>query len=112
LSPAISEEDRTLLVEAEVPNEHNRLRPGAFAEAEIITNAEQRAIFVPASSIVSFAGVEKVMTVQDGVSVEKRVQTGRRLGDRVEIIEGLRAEESVVAEPGNLSSGEPVTIRR
>jgi RND family efflux transporter MFP subunit len=112
LSPAISEEDRTLLVEAEVPNEHNRLRPGAFAEAEIITNAEQRAIFVPASSIVSFAGVEKVMTVQDGVSVEKRVQTGRRLGDRVEIIEGLRAEEPVVAEPGNLSSGEPVTIRR
>jgi len=110
LSPAISEEDRTLLVEAEVPNEHGQLRPGAFAEAEIVTQAGERAVFVPASSIVTFAGIEKVMTVRDGLSVEKRVQTGRRLGERVEIIEGLKPEELVVVEPGNLVGGQTVTL--
>jgi RND family efflux transporter MFP subunit len=110
LSPAISEEDRTLLVEAEVPNEHGRLRPGAFAEAEIVTESGRQAVFVPASSIVAFAGTEKVMTVRDGLSVEIRVQTGRRLGDRVEIVDGLRPEELVVVEPGNLVGGEPVTV--
>jgi multidrug efflux pump subunit AcrA (membrane-fusion protein) len=57
LSPAINDEDRTLLVEAEVPNEHGRLRPGAFAEAEIITESEDRAVFVPIASVVTFAGV-------------------------------------------------------
>jgi multidrug efflux pump subunit AcrA (membrane-fusion protein) len=112
LSPAISEEDRTLLVEAEVPNEHGRLRPGAFAEAEIVTEEGARAVFVPASAIVTFAGIERVLTVQDGQSVEKRVQTGRRIGDRVEIIEGLRPEELVVVEPGNLVGGQPVTVSR
>jgi RND family efflux transporter MFP subunit len=110
LSPAISEEDRTLMVEAEVPNEHGQLRPGAFAEAEIVTETEERAVFVPVSSIVAFAGIEKVMTVRDGLSVEKRVQTGRRLGDRVEIVEGLKPEELVVVEPGNLVGGQPVTV--
>jgi RND family efflux transporter MFP subunit len=110
LSPAISEEDRTLLIEAEVPNEHGQLRPGAFAEAEIVTTTEDQAIFVPASSIVTFAGIEKVMTVRDGLSVETRVQTGRRIGDRVEIIEGLKPDELVVVEPGNLVGGEPVTV--
>jgi RND family efflux transporter MFP subunit len=110
LSPAINEEDRTLLVEAEVPNEHGRLRPGAFAEAEIITESEDRAVFVPVASIVTFAGVERVMTVHDGLSVEKRVQTGRRFGDRVEIVEGLRPDELVVVEPGNLIGGQPVTV--
>jgi RND family efflux transporter MFP subunit len=110
LSPAISEEDRTLLVEAEVPNEHGQLRPGAFAEAEIVTAAEEQAIFVPASSIVTFAGIEKVMTVRDGLSVETRVQTGRRIEDRVEIIQGLKPEELVVVEPGNLVGGQPVTV--
>jgi membrane fusion protein, multidrug efflux system len=110
LSPAISEEDRTLLVEAEVPNEHAELRPGAFAEAEIITQAEEQAVFVPVSSIVTFAGIEKVMTVRDGLSLEKRVQTGRRIGDRVEIVEGLQSEELVVVEPGNLVGGQPVTV--
>jgi RND family efflux transporter MFP subunit len=110
LSPAINEEDRTLLVEAEVPNEHGRLRPGAFAEAEIVIDAEEPAVFVPATSIVAFAGVEKVIVVQNGQSVEKRVQTGRRFGDRIEIVGGLSAEELVVVEPGNLVSGQPVTV--
>jgi RND family efflux transporter MFP subunit len=110
LSPAINEEDRTLSVEAEVPNEDGQLRPGAFAEAEIMTSAEERTVFVPILSIVTFAGIEKIMTVQDGKSVEKRVQTGRRDGDRVEIVKGLEAAELVVVEPGNLVGGQPVTI--
>jgi RND family efflux transporter MFP subunit len=110
LSPAINEDDRTLLVEAEVPNEHGQLRPGTFAEAEIVTAAEERAIFVPAASVVTFAGIEKVMTVRDGVSVETRVQTGRRIEDRVEIVSGLKSEELVVVEPGNLVGGQPVTV--
>jgi RND family efflux transporter MFP subunit len=111
LSPAISEEDRTLLVEAEVPNEDGQLRPGAFAEAEIVTSAGEQTIFVPASAIVTFAGIEKVMTVRDGLSVETRVQTGRRLEDRVEILGGLKPDELVVVEPGNLVGGQAVTVK-
>lgn len=110
LSPAINEEDRTLLIEAEVPNEDGRLRPGAFAEAEIVIDPGEPAVFVPVSAIVTFAGLEKVLTVQDGMSVEKRVQTGRRFGDRVEIVSGLEPDEQVVAEPGNLVAGQPVTV--
>jgi len=36
ISPAISEQSRTLLVEAEVNNEDAALRPGAFAKADIV----------------------------------------------------------------------------
>jgi multidrug efflux pump subunit AcrA (membrane-fusion protein) len=42
--------------------------------------------------------------------VEKRIRTGRRVGDRVEIIEGVTPGEPVVVEPGNLTGGQPVTI--
>jgi multidrug efflux pump subunit AcrA (membrane-fusion protein) len=51
-----------------------------------------------------------VMTVEDGLSIEKRVETGRRLGEQVEIVEGLKPEELVVVEPGNLVGGQPVTV--
>jgi multidrug efflux pump subunit AcrA (membrane-fusion protein) len=95
-----------------VPNEHGQLRPGTFAEAEIITKAEERAAFVPASAIITFAGIEKVITVEAGVSVEKRVQTGRRDGNRVEIVAGLKPDDVVVVEPGNLVGGQPVTVSR
>jgi RND family efflux transporter MFP subunit len=112
LSPSIQEQNRTLVVEAEVPNRGRRLRPGSFARAEIVVEADRAAVLVPAAAIVTFAGVEKVFGVKDGVAVEKRIRSGRRAGDRVEVLEGLAAGEPIVAEPGNLAGGLPVTIIR
>ncbi len=110
LAPAIDETNRTLLVEAEVPNERGRLRAGAFARAEIVTEADVPTVLVPSTAVVSFAGVEKVLTVRDGKAVELPVRTGRREGDLVEIADGIKAGEPVVVEPGSLVGGQPVTV--
>ena len=111
ISPAISEQNRTLLVEAEVPNEGTALRPGAFAKAHIVLAGDLRVVTVPAAAIVTFAGVEKVLTVDKGRAVEVRVTTGRRLGDRVEIVTGIAAGTPVVGQPGNLTGGQPVAVQ-
>ncbi len=111
-SPVIQEQSRTLTVEAEVANLEARLRPGTFARAEIVVEAAHSAVLVPASALVTFAGIEKVLGVDGERAVEKRVRTGRRVGDRVEILEGLAAGEPVVVEPGNLTGGQPVTVIR
>ena len=110
LSPAIQEQNRTLAIEAEIPNEKGLLRPGSFARASIVTQAAQPVVMVPASAIVSFAGIDKIIGVKDGKSVERRVQLGRREGGRVEIVAGLAAGEQVVAEPGNLTGGQAVAV--
>lgn len=110
LSPIVQEQNRTLLVEAEVPNERGFLRPGSFARAEIMTEVSQSVLTVPASAIIVFAGVEKVLVVREGRTAEVRVTTGRRLGEDVEIVEGLKRGEAVVARPGNLVGGQPVTV--
>lgn len=112
LSPSIQEQNRTLNVEAEVANRHGRLRPGSFARAEIVVEADRTAVTVPASSVVTFAGLEKVFGVKDGKAIEKRIRTGRRSGDRVEILEGVAAGEPVVTDPGSLVGGMPVTVIR
>lgn len=111
LSPSIQEQNRTLTVEAEVPNQSGVIRPGSFARAEIVIAANQPAVFVPPSAIVIFAGIEKVLTVREGKVQERRVVTGRREKDRVEIVEGLKSGEPVVIEPGNLVGGQPVTVK-
>ena len=108
LSPIVQEQNRTLMVEAEVPNERAFLRPGAFARVEILTEVSQPVITVPASAIIVFAGVEKVLVVRQGKTAEVRVTTGRRLGEDVEIVDGLKRGEDVVLVPGNLVGGQPV----
>jgi RND family efflux transporter MFP subunit len=111
LSPSIQEQNRTLAVEAEVPNQAGAIRPGSFARAEIVIAANQPAILVPTSAIVVFAGIEKVITVREGKAEERRVVTGRREQDRVEIVEGLKPGESVVVSPGTLVSGQRVVVK-
>ncbi|HEY7437276.1 MAG TPA: efflux RND transporter periplasmic adaptor subunit [Methylomirabilota bacterium] len=109
LAPAISEENRSLLIEAEIPNEQGRLRPGAFARGEIIVQPDRRLVTVPADALVTFAGTERVLVVEGGRAVEKRVTVGRRAGERIEILAGLSAGEAVIVRPGAIAPGQPVT---
>jgi RND family efflux transporter MFP subunit len=110
LSPAISENNRTLLIEAEVPNKEGRLRPGSFAKGDIIVEAGEQIVTVPRDAIITFAGIDKVLSVEEGQAVEKRVRTGRRIGDQIEIVEGVAAGYQVIVDPGNLVAGQPVKV--
>ena len=109
LSPSISEASRVLIVEADVAN-NGRLRPGAFARAEIVTSNASRALTVPTEAIVTFAGIEKVITVKDGKAVEKTVTSGRKTTEWTEILNGVSVGEQVVLSPGNIQSGQAVNI--
>ena len=105
IGAAILETNRTLPVEAVVPNPNDLLRPGQFATADIVMSENDRALVVPRDAIVTFAGIQKVLTVVDGRAREQRIRTGRRDGARVEVIEGLRNGDLVIIEPGDLVDG-------
>jgi len=109
LSPVIAEQNRMLLVEADVRN-NGKLRPGSFAHAEIVTNDAKMAVTVPNNAIVTFAGIEKVITVQNGKAVEKPITTGRRNAEFTEIVAGISVGENVIVDPGNLQSGQAVEV--
>ncbi len=111
LSPVITQQSRMLLVEADVQND-GRLRPGSFAKAEIVTNDAKMAVTVPNKSIVTFAGIEKVIVVQNGKALEKPVTTGRRNGEWTEIVAGVNVGDEVIVDPGNLQSGMAVEVVR
>jgi RND family efflux transporter MFP subunit len=110
VSPAIDEQSRSLRIEAEVANQTGAIRPGSFATADIVIASSAPAVVVPATAIVSFAGVEKVLTVAEGKVVERRVELGRREGGAVEVLKGLAAGERIIVEPGNLVDGELVKV--
>lgn len=109
LSPAFQEQSRTLIIEAEVDNQQGRLRPGSFAKAEIHTTATSDVVMVPAEAVVTFAGIQKVFLAKDGKALEKTVVVGRRENDWV-VVDGLEAGAPVVLSPGNLVSGQRVSI--
>src|SRR5256712_6090108 len=54
LSPTIGEQNRVLVVEADVPN-NGSLRPGAFVRAEIVTNQTNTAVTGPKQALNYFS---------------------------------------------------------
>jgi RND family efflux transporter MFP subunit len=106
LSPAIEAQNRSLLVEGEIPNPDNVLRAGSFVEGQITVNPDARGIALPLQAVLTYAGVERVFVVQNGAAAERLVKTGRRLpGDRIEIVRGLRPGEAVVTEGNDRVAG-------
>ena len=105
LSPAISEQNRMLLVEAEVTN-NGRLRPGSFVRVDIITDPQGLAVTVPPNAILTFAGIEKVLLIKDGKALERPVTTGQKNQKWVEILSGVTPGEQVVLDPEGLQSGQ------
>jgi RND family efflux transporter MFP subunit len=111
VNPQVDMASRTFQVEAVVPNDRGLLRPGSFATGSIVTHVEDQVTFAPRGAIVSFAGVTRLFTVEDGKAVEVRIEPGVRQGEMVEIAGGLRGESDVVlTNADKLASGTPVVI--
>jgi RND family efflux transporter MFP subunit len=110
LSPELEARSRTLWVEAEFENADGALRPGSFAAAAIVLDADSRALVVPLAALVRFAGIDRVFVVADGHALERRVTIGRTDAERAEVQEGLRAGETVVVSPGSLRAGAAVRL--
>ena len=108
LSPTITERTRVLQMEADIPNPRAGLRAGSFARATIVTDTTASSLSVPKEALITFAGIEKVMVVEQGKTKEKPVTTGRRTGQWVEVLSGVKAGDEVVLNPVNLRSGQAV----
>ncbi len=97
LYPSVAEQTRTLKIRLELENPRGRLRPGMYA-AVTLAGSSSTALVVPADAVVD-SGTEQVVfvTAGDGYFEPRAVRTGRRLGEGVEIVEGLDEGEVVAA---------------
>jgi len=109
LAPTLNEASRMLRVEADVPV-RGSLRPGLFARAEVIVDANEEGLSVPADALIVFSGIEKVVVVREGKAREINVRTGRRGSGWVEILSGIGPGDAVVSDPAGLHTGQPVNV--
>jgi membrane fusion protein, multidrug efflux system len=114
INPSVDSSSRTFQVETLVPNERGLLRPGGFAKASIIIDAEARAAVVPLDSIVRFAGVTKLFIVENSLARSiSDIKTGYEGRGWIEVASKLLPETATVVTTGQtqLADGTHVVIR-
>ena len=108
ISPALDMSSRSLSYEALIDNSTNALTTGLFAEARIVIDEDSTAIVIPQTSLIEFAGAEKVWKIVDGESQEQEVLTGERRPEGIEVLQGLKTGDLILL---NAALGRPAKIK-
>ena len=95
ISPAVSAATRAFAFEALVPNRDATLKPGTFARVTVRTNKNDRVLTLPYAALQYRYGVNRVFVVDNGRLVAHELRVGERIGDRIEIVSGVKAGDPI-----------------
>ena len=107
VNPEVDVATRNVRVRATFPNDDGRLRPGMFANVEVVSGEKRTTLVIPATSVLyapygdSVYAIEQKKDEKGGavstVARQKFVRLGERRGDFVAVVSGLSAGEAVVS---------------
>ena len=107
IEPQISADTRTMSIQATMPNPDNALLPGMFVNAAVVLPPQPDMIVLPETAVdYTLYGDSVYVIHEDGKdtkggpilkAVRTPVKTGARWGNKVAILDGLKAGDRVVA---------------
>jgi membrane fusion protein (multidrug efflux system) len=96
VEPQVNESSRTISAKAKYPNTDKQLSSGAFVEVSYQIESFDNSITIPNQAIVPELEGKKVFLVKNGKVISKRVTTGIRRADQIQVIEGLQKGDTIV----------------
>ena len=98
IAPEVDERNRHFKIDLRVPNDGRTLLSGMYATARIVEATVPNAILIPKEAVATRDGKRIVQKVQgDSVSIVEVVE-GLSDGARVQIVKGLAAGDTVLAD--------------
>ena len=93
--PYVDDKTRTNKVRLQLANRGGRVKPGMYAQVEL-TSRGRSGLVVPANAVLD-SGTEQVVFLAqgDGLFHPQQVKIGRRVGESIEILDGLKEGDQV-----------------
>jgi RND family efflux transporter MFP subunit len=93
--PFVEEDTRTVKVRFQFANSRGRLKPGMYANVEL-QSGDGMSMTIPANAVLD-SGTQQVVFVAQGEGrfTPRTVKVGRRVAERVQILDGLKEGEQV-----------------
>ena len=110
--PTIDQTTHTFPVEVTITNSEQKVRPGMFARATV-NFGNQTHVVVPDEALVKQigAGDRYVYVYKDGKVSYNKVELGKHLNDKYEILSGVQSgDDVVIAGQSRLANGKEVEV--
>jgi len=101
INPGVDADTRSAKVRIQASNDGGRLKSGMFAQGEILTGVEARAIIIPAPAVYRddrSAKTSYVFVVENGKAARREVRIGRERDSNLEIVAGLKPGDALISE--------------
>jgi len=99
IGSVVEGETRVVPVKAELNNSNGQLKPGMFAQLEVLTNQTSKDILVIPSSAIVQANGKQLVYIQNGNSYQTtEITLGQTSGDLVEVKSGLFEGDLIVTQ--------------
>jgi RND family efflux transporter MFP subunit len=99
---ALDPASRTLLVEIQVPNPDGKLMPGTYSQVDLNLPRKDPPLLIPSDTlVVRPAGTQVALVNADSKVHFQPITVGRDLGDRIEVLSGLKAGQRVIVNPND-----------
>ena len=95
ISPAVTTQTRTFAFEALAPNPEALLKPGTFARVRLETSLVEQVRTIPYAAMQYRYGVYRAFIVEGDRLEARELKTGDRVGDRMEILDGVNSGDRV-----------------
>jgi HlyD family secretion protein len=95
ISPAVNTQTRTFAFEGLAPNPEGTLKPGTFARVRLETSLVEQVMTIPYAAMQYRYGVYRAFRVDGDRLAARELKTGDRIGDRMEILDGLSRGDRV-----------------
>lgn len=106
ISPAVNTATRAFAFEAQVPNADGALKPGTFARIHLKTSLVEPVLTIPYNAMQYRYGVYRAFVLADDHLAMHELKTGDRMGDRMEILDGIALGDRVaLTDVDNLADG-------
>jgi membrane fusion protein (multidrug efflux system) len=116
INPEVESENRSVMVQLKIANPRGELRSGMYAEGEIITGKELRALVIPRDSLIpekEGSGTAGAYIIKDGKAHRVEIKIGESQLDTVLVRQGLQEGDMVITEIGpSLKEGTLVRVTR
>lgn len=113
IEPKIDPNTRTLMIRAKCANPNGEIYPGTFAEIEMNQQKTENALLIPTEAIIPVLKGQKVFLYKSGKAKEQNVKCGIRTTDRIQVMEGVEAGDTVITSGiMQISNGSSVIISK
>lgn len=114
--PTADRTKATVLVKVRFIDKDNRILPemsakAAFLQRHVIPEEQKPRTAVNPSTIINRGNKNIVFLVKDNSAIETIVKTGEKIGDMIEILEGIKSGDRIIAKPSDrLKNGSRIKI--